>query len=387
MSAYDEKLSELEKVELKDYKEHDKKFLVYFLGDIPSRSRPPKDNSFDDDRGDYIANKGSNIYFRYEVMSHMGKGSFGKVYKVYDHKEKLEVALKILKCFPMDKNQIDLEPEILMYLKKKWQKENHTLWKYHIIDIQEYFEFRLHKCIIVPIHDINLYEKIKELNFEGFTVDIIRRMTIQLLKCLKFLKENKIIHWDLKPENVLLKNKQKSGIVIIDFGSSCFENKKMYAYIQSRFYRAPEVLLGIPYSYPIDMWSLGWILLELYQGFPIFPGENEKEQMGLIMELRGVPPINLIEEASRRDIFFDKNLMPIPIMDNTGEVLRPNSKSLAHFIEPEDKKFFKFIDAWLHWDPDLRMTPEEALRHDWILESIPDELQAEYLQFLSKSKS
>lgn len=124
----------------------------------------------------------------------MGKGSFGKVYKVYDHKEKIEIALKILRSFPKDKSQIDLEPEILMYIKKKCLKQNTTLSKFHIIDVQEYFEFRLHKCITIPIYEMNLYEKIKELNFEGFTVDIIRRMTIQLLKCLKFLKENKVIH-------------------------------------------------------------------------------------------------------------------------------------------------------------------------------------------------
>jgi len=160
----------------------------------------------------------------------------------------------------------------------------------------------------------------------------------------------------------------------------------MYSYIQSRFYRAPEILLGIPYTYAIDMWSLGCILIELYQGFPIFPGENEKEQMGLIMELRGVPPINLIEEATRKDLFFDKNLMPLPVKDNSGELLRPNSKSLAHFIEPEDKNFLKFIDACLHWDPDIRITPDEALRHDWILEGIPEDIQNDYLQFLNKNR-
>ena len=119
----------------------------------------------------------------------------------------------------------------------------------------------------------------------------------------------------------------------------------MYSYIQSRFYRAPEILLGIPYTYAIDMWSLGCILIELYQGFPIFPGENEKEQMALIMELRGVPPINLIEEANRKELFFDENLMPLPVKDRENEVLKPNSKSLAHFIEPDDKKFLKFVDA------------------------------------------
>jgi len=140
----------------------------------------------------------------------------------------------------------------------------------------------------------------------------------------------------------------------------------MYAYIQSRFYRAPEVLLGINYSYPIDMWSLGCILMELYIGFPIFPGQNEKEQMALIMELRGIPPINLLEDAPRKNLFFDNLLMPQLVKGYNDEILRPNSKSLAHFIDPSHKEFVRFIDACLHWDPDLRMTPEEGLRHDWI---------------------
>ncbi len=83
------------------------------------------------------------------------------------------------------------------------------------------------------------------------------------------------MHCDLKPENILLKNIKKSGLKIIDFGSSCFEFERMYTYIQSRFYRSPEVILGLAYGMPIDMWSFGCILAELYVGFPLFPGENE----------------------------------------------------------------------------------------------------------------
>ena len=89
-------------------------------------------------------------------------------------------------------------------------------------------------------------------------------------------KEN-IIHCDLKPENVLLKNPNKSGIKLIDFGSSCFQNERIYTYIQSRFYRAPEIILGIPYTVGIDIWSFACILAELYSGYPIFPGENEND--------------------------------------------------------------------------------------------------------------
>jgi dual specificity tyrosine-phosphorylation-regulated kinase 2/3/4 len=365
ITLFADRLSQLEKVELRDYKENNETFKIYFLGDIPRRKSSPPDEKFDNEEGYYRAKEGSNIYFRYEIKSLLGKGSFGKVYLAFDHKEKKKIALKILRSFPKDDTQIDLEPEILMYLKKKCEKKQKTLRNMHIIDIGEYFEYRLHKCITMPIYQQNLYEKLNEQKIDGFDLNAI---TIQLLKWIKFLKENRVIHWDLKPENILLENKTNSDVLVIDFGSSCFEDKKMYAYIQSRFYRAPEILLGIPYSYPIDMWSLGCILMELYIGFPIFPGQSEKEQMGLIMELRGVPPINILEEASRKDLFFNEDLTPKPVIGYNEELLRPNSKSLAHFIDPKHKNFIKFIDACLHWDPDLRMTPEEGLRHDWVIE-------------------
>ena len=110
-----------------------------------------------------------------------------------------------------------------------------------------------------------------------------------MLQALKFLREEDIIHCDLKPENILLKSPDKSGIKIIDFGSSCFSDQRIYTYIQSRFYRAPEIILGIPYTTGIDMWSFGCILVELYTGIPIFPGESENEQLALIMQVFGVP--------------------------------------------------------------------------------------------------
>jgi len=108
---------------------------------------------------------------------------------------------------------------------------------------------------------------------------------------------------------------------VIDFGSSCFEHEKsrlpiiitplgqltmnlVYTYIQSRFYRSPEVILGMNYHMAIDMWSLGCILAELYTGFPIFPGENEQEQLSCIMEVLGVPEKEYVNRSSRKKLFF-----------------------------------------------------------------------------------
>lgn len=120
-------------------------------------------------------------------------------------------------------------------------------------------------------------------------MNIIRKFGIQVLYALKFLNHHKIIHCDLKPENILLKSSNKTGVKLIDFGSSCFEHEKLYTYIQSRFYRSPEVILGLSYTTQIDMWSFGCLLCELYTGYPIFPGETEHDQILAMMEVLGVP--------------------------------------------------------------------------------------------------
>lgn len=136
---------------------------------------------------------------------------------------------------------------------------------------------------------------------------MIRRFAIQLLYALKYLKMFQIIHCDLKPENIMLKENNKSGIKMIDFGSSTFLDERMYTYIQSRFYRAPEIMLGIPYDCSIDMWSFGCIVAELYLGFPIFPGESEQDQLCRIMEMVGMPTNDVLAISERKSRFFKYN--------------------------------------------------------------------------------
>lgn len=98
-------------------------------------------------------------------------------------------------------------------------------------------------------------------------------------------------------------------IKVIDFGSSCHQSTKIYTYVQSRFYRSPEIILGIPYTTAIDMWSLGCILAELHTGYPLFPGENEQEQLACMMELLGVPDMGLVERGNR----YVCPLFPYPV--------------------------------------------------------------------------
>jgi dual specificity tyrosine-phosphorylation-regulated kinase 2/3/4 len=157
-----------------------------------------------------------------------------------------------------------------------------------------------------------------------------------------------------------------SEIRVIDFGSSCFENEKVYTYIQSRFYRSPEVILGTPYGMPIDMWSLGCILAELYTGYPIFPGENEQEQLACIMEVFGPPEKHLIEKSSRKKVFFDSMGKPRLSVSSKGRRRRPSSRDLRQALKCDDEAFLDFIARCLRWDPARRLTPHEASVHEYI---------------------
>lgn len=213
---------------------------------------------------------------------------------------------------------------------------------------------------------MNLYEFIKAHSFRGFSLRIIRRFTKQILSSLILLKQRKVIHCDLKPENILLRHPLQSEIKVIDFGSSCFEHEKVYTYIQSRFYRSPEVILGMTYGMPIDMWSVGCILAELYTGVPIFPGENEQEQLACIMEVFGPPEKHLIEKSTRKKLFFDSMGKPRLTVSSKGRRRRPSSKTLQQVLKCDDEAFIDFLTRCLRWDPERRLKPEEAIRHEFI---------------------
>jgi len=235
-----------------------------------------------------------------------------------------------------------------------------------MVNFTQSFYFRGHLCISTELLDMNLYEFIKSNSFRGFSLKIVRRFTKQLLSSLVLLKQHKVIHCDLKPENILLAHPMHSEIKVIDFGSSCFENQKVYTYIQSRFYRSPEVILGMTYGLPIDMWSLGCILAELFTGVPIFPGENEQEQLACIMEVFGPPEKHLIEKSTRRKLFFDSLGKPRLTVSSKGRRRRPSSKSLAQVLKTEDEAFLDFISRCMRWDPERRLKPDEATRHEFL---------------------
>ncbi|XP_074656419.1 dual specificity tyrosine-phosphorylation-regulated kinase 4-like isoform X2 [Tubulanus polymorphus] len=363
LKQFKNKLSPYEQREIVDYPE------IWFLGleakKIESIPGTGQNNSYDDDNGSYIKVLGDHLVYRYEILEVLGKGSFGQVVKAYDHKMDQNVAIKIIRNKKRFHHQALVEVKILDALRRKDRDNQHN-----VIHMGEYFYFRNHLCITFELMGMNLYELIKKNNFQGFSIALIRRFAYCLLKCLQMLQKDKIIHCDLKPENILLKQRGQSQIKVIDFGSSCYEHQRVYTYIQSRFYRSPEVILGLPYGMPIDMFSFGCILAELYTGYPLFPGENEVEQLACIMEVLGLPPNEILEQATRRRLFFDSKGNPRCVTNSKGKKRRPDSKDLTQALKCGDEHFIDFIRRCLHWDPLHRMTPDEAVQHPWIQDGL-----------------
>ncbi|OBZ75716.1 Dual specificity protein kinase pom1 [Grifola frondosa] len=353
-------LSEYECKEILDYPS------IYCIGAHSEKKKATCDNStnnhgYDDERGDYLVVAHDHLAYRYEIIDTLGKGSFGQVLNCRDHCTGESVAIKIIRNKKRFHHQALVEIKILDSL-RKWDQEE----KHHVIKMTEHFYFRNHLCIAMELLSINLYELIKANGFVGFTTGLIRRFTSQMLQSLSLMRHHRIVHCDLKPENVLLRHPAKSAIKVIDFGSSCFEHEKIYTYIQSRFYRSPEVILGMNYHMAIDMWSLGCIMAELYTGFPIFPGENEQEQLACIMEVLGVPDKEYINRSSRKRLFFDTTGAPRPVVNSKNRRRRPGTKSLAQVLRCDDDLFVDFISKCLVWDPERRIKPQAALRHPYI---------------------
>ncbi|KAL8747568.1 MAG: hypothetical protein Q9190_000552 [Brigantiaea leucoxantha] len=356
---------------------------IYFCGTSDAKKHVGDLNAetanfgYDDERGDYNIMIGDHLAYRYEMIDILGKGSFGQVVRCVDHKTGGLVAIKIIRNKKRFHQQALVEVDILQKLREwvsvfvqtcvratNYFQDPHK--KHSMVEFTQSFYFRGHLCISTELLGMNLYEFIKCHDFRGFSLKLIRRFAKQLLSSLVLLKSHKVIHCDLKPENILLAHPARSEIKVIDFGSSCMENEKVYTYIQSRFYRSPEVILGMTYGMPIDMWSLGCILAELLTGYPIFPGENEQEQLACIMEVFGPPEKHLIEKSTRKKLFFDSLGKPRLNVSSKGKRRRPSSKTLQQALKCEDEAFLDFITRCLRWDPDRRLKPDEATRHEFI---------------------
>ena len=272
-------------------------------------SKGVKNDGYDNEDSDYIlyvndilGNEDSGHKNRYLILDVLGQGTFGQVVKCQNLKTQEVVAVKVVKNKTAYFNQSMMEVSVLDLLNGKLDKHD----DHHLLRLKDTFIHRQHLCLVFELLSVNLYELIKQNQFRGLSTTLVRVFAQQLLNGLSLLNKARLIHCDLKPDNILLKNLESPIIKIIDFGSACDERQTVYTYIQSRFYRSPEVLLGLPYTSAIDMWSLGCIVVELFLGLPLFPGSSEYNQVSRITEMLGLPPTWMLETGKQSGEFFEK---------------------------------------------------------------------------------
>jgi len=357
----------------------------------PPRPSPSSGAGYDDEHYDYIVKSGELFNERYEVSTVIGKGSFGQVVKAYDNHRGESVAIKIIKSKKPFLQQAKTEIELLQFLNQKDPTDTAC-----IVRLQEHFMFRGHQCLVFEMLSYNLYDLLRHTTFKGVSLNLIRKFGKQILKALCFLalRDVSVIHCDLKPENILLRHPKRSAIKLIDFGSSCRDGQTVYSYIQSRFYRSPEVLLGCPYSTAIDMWSLGCILVEMHTGEPIFSGQDETDQIVKIYELLGPPPTHMIQQGTKGLKHFRRqeqglgytlrdpprslkvrsinDVLGVETGGPDGRRLNEPGHSVTDYLKLKD-----LIMKMLAYDPAERITPFQAISHSFFGQTECAEVQTE----------
>lgn len=180
----------------------------------------------------------------------------------------------------------------------------------HILKLYDYFYHKEHLFIVTEVLKDNLFEFYKHILDKSlepyFTIKNIQKIAKQILEGLEYLHSLKVIHCDLKPENILIKSISKCEVKIIDFGSSCFIHDHLSSYMQSRCYRAPEVILGLLYDYKIDIWSTGCILAELFTGNVLFQNDSIQSYLAKIMSICGALPSYMFKGKTANDYFSSK---------------------------------------------------------------------------------
>ena len=336
---------------------------VFFVGQPGKKVRPTHSSSsnfgFDDSERHYRAIVGDHVAYRYEIRAVLGKGAFGQVMRCFDHKTKQSVALKMIVNTEIMQEQGRIEVAIIQHLNNLDPEK-----KQNIIRGLDFFVFRRHICATFEILGQNLYEYSRAMRFKPIAALTMKPIAKQILAALDFCHSNKVVHCDMKPENILLAPGGFKNIKVIDFGSSCFVGQQRYEYIQSRFYRAPEVILGIRYGPPMDIWSFGCIVIEMMIGKPIFPGNDEHEQLEMLMEVFGAPPKDMIQNCSRRNEFFtsEGKLKPPKERRRRRGIGTTNLQQVTRIT---DNLLLDLLSRCFEWDQKKRITAHEALNHPW----------------------
>ncbi|XP_008775093.1 serine/threonine-protein kinase prpf4B-like [Phoenix dactylifera] len=337
-------------------------------------------DNWDDAEGYYSYRFGEVLDGHYEVIAAHGKGVFSSVVRAKDLKagkgDPEEVAIKIIRN---NDTMYKAGLEELVILKKLAGADPED--KRHCVRFLSSFKYRNHLCLVFESLHMNLREVLKKFGRNiGLKLTAVRAYAKQLFIALKHLRNCGVLHCDIKPDNMLV-NEAKNVLKLCDFGNAMFAGKnEITPYLVSRFYRAPEIILGLPYDHPMDMWSVGCCLYELYTGKVLFPGPSNNDMLRLHMELKGPFPKKMLRKGAFAEQHFDQDLNfhateEDPVTKKPVKRLLLNIKpkdigALMSSYPGEDPKmlsnFKDLLERIFVLDPEKRMTVSQALSHPFI---------------------
>ena len=317
---------------------------------------------------------------RYQILGYLGNAAFSKAVKCLDTKTNTLVCLKIIEN---NKNYFDQSLDEIKVL--NFVNSNGDPDEFNFLKAIDFFYYKEHLIIVTELLNDNLYDfydyLLKNKIEEYFSLSRIQAIAKQVLTSMKYIHSLHLIHCDLKPENILLKCISKAEVKIIDFGSSNFIYDATSSYIQSRSYRAPEVIMGCNYDYKIDIWSLGCILAELYSKTVLFMSDSVHSLLARVIGIIGPIPEWMFEKGTTVNGMFCKekllymeadavndtnaNISTTSVGKKKMHVIVPKRTLLKNRIHCDDQNFIDFLRYLLKIDPNERPTAEEALNHPW----------------------
>ncbi|KAK4212426.1 kinase-like domain-containing protein [Rhypophila decipiens] len=365
----------------------------------------------DDDDGHYIVVPDNDLTDRYQMIKLLGQGTFGKVVQAKDKKRNKYVAIKIIRSVQKYRDASKIELRVLATLKAN-DEENRN----RCIHLRDCFDFRGHICIVMDLLGQSVFDFLKSNNFVPFPNSQIQNFARQLFTSVAFLHDLHLIHTDLKPENILLcKNDYQTftynrkipssshsvtrqanqrrvlldtEIRLIDFGSATFQDEYHSSVVSTRHYRAPEIILGLGWSYPCDIWSIGCILVEFFTGDALFQTHDNLEHLAM-MEAVVAARIDsqLVQQVNRMtrnggnpaSKYFKRLKLEYPGPETTRASKRyvKAMKRLDEIIPKTNKFLTLFLDLLTKifvYDPNKRITAKDALDHPWFKEAAhPDD--------------
>lgn len=255
--------------------------------------------------------------------------------------------------------------------------------------MQDCFDYRNHVCIVTELLNISIFDFLKSNSFAPFPHAHIIDFASQLFQSVAFLHKLDLIHTDLKPENILLvdnasqlrpyesrtgtRNRRvlyTSELRLIDFGSATFQDEYHSNVVSTRHYRAPEIILGMGWSFPCDIWSIGCILVEFYTGDALFQTHDNLEHLAMMEVVCGRIDGRIIRSCSKiaQKMFRPSGRLDYPNRETSKDSKKfvKQMRSLAEMFPSTclfNYEFKDLLSKIFAYDPKDRITAEQALRH------------------------